>query len=420
MLPIILAIEPDGRQAARVSALAPGHIDAEIVVVSSVAAALHVLETRRPDLVLTPPLFSSREDASLAARLRALEGDQVELPILVTPLLASGDEPEVVENQGGGGLLKRLKKQKNAPAVSNGCSPALFAAQITEYLVRLVAERHDREQARRKDEWMHPRGAASAPMLGELLTMAAFDPPPIDREERAAFHTFDMPAGDEVSSTSHVADEEVVAIPGVDDPVPIETSEPEFNVEPLVHEVVAATELAPEDEFGDLESILSDEKLEAEFREEESASVADEAMAFDSRASEAAAFERDAFEPDTFETEGVTPGSIEMPPADELWAQIQTVQAAIAPIEGPELKKRRAPAVTRTPKAARTNATSAVPGKPARSSKPKKPTKPMQDEWGLYDPEQCGFAALLERLEDLTEPEADGTKEEGRSGIMRR
>jgi len=44
----------------------------------------------------------------------------------------------------------------------------------------------------------------------------------------------------------------------------------------------------------------------------------------------------------------------------------------------------------------------------------------MQDEWGLYDPEQCGFAALLERLEDLTESEAADKKEEGRSAIMRR
>jgi len=44
----------------------------------------------------------------------------------------------------------------------------------------------------------------------------------------------------------------------------------------------------------------------------------------------------------------------------------------------------------------------------------------MQDEWGLYDPEQCGFAALLERLEELTETEAAEKEGEGRSAIMRR
>jgi len=42
---------------------------------------------------------------------------------------------------------------------------------------------------------------------------------------------------------------------------------------------------------------------------------------------------------------------------------------------------------------------------PARSSRPKK-AKPIQDEWGLFDPEQCGFAALLAKLEEVTEEEA--------------
>jgi hypothetical protein len=26
--------------------------------------------------------------------------------------------------------------------------------------------------------------------------------------------------------------------------------------------------------------------------------------------------------------------------------------------------------------------------------------KPVQDEWGFFDPEQCGFAALVARLKD--------------------
>ena len=114
MLPIILAIEPDRRQAARVAALAPGHISAEIVVVDSVAAALDTLKTRRPDLVLTPPLFSTRDDATLSARLRELEDHGVELPTLVTPLLASGEEAPITDDSTSGGLLKRLRKQKSA------------------------------------------------------------------------------------------------------------------------------------------------------------------------------------------------------------------------------------------------------------------------------------------------------------------
>jgi hypothetical protein len=44
----------------------------------------------------------------------------------------------------------------------------------------------------------------------------------------------------------------------------------------------------------------------------------------------------------------------------------------------------------------------------------------MQDEWGLYDPAQCGFAALLDRLEAITQAEADERKGRDRSAIMRR
>jgi hypothetical protein len=33
----------------------------------------------------------------------------------------------------------------------------------------------------------------------------------------------------------------------------------------------------------------------------------------------------------------------------------------------------------------------------------KAPTRPIQDEWGLFDPAQCGFAALLDKLEEITE-----------------
>jgi hypothetical protein len=29
-------------------------------------------------------------------------------------------------------------------------------------------------------------------------------------------------------------------------------------------------------------------------------------------------------------------------------------------------------------------------------------SKPVQDEWGFFDPEQCGFAALLAKLDEIT------------------
>jgi hypothetical protein len=43
--------------------------------------------------------------------------------------------------------------------------------------------------------------------------------------------------------------------------------------------------------------------------------------------------------------------------------------------------------------------------RPSDAPKPvrKTPSRPIQDEWGLFDPAQCGFAALLEKLDEITE-----------------
>ena len=428
MLPIILAIEPDERQAARVAALAPGHIDAEIVVVGSVAAALDVLTTRRPDLVLTPPLFSTRDDATLTARLRELEGDGVEVPRLVTPLLASGEAPDA-DDPGRVGLLKRLKKQKAAPVASNGCSPALLAAQITEYLVRLVAERHDREQARHKDEWAGGHGSASAPMLGELLTMPAFETPPAPFDRVEAVRAFAV----EPLPIEPAAMQPAMELPQEEAgrTLALDTSErvyTQHETTVAMDDPVRETAPTPEDTFEDFTSMLQDQKLEVEFREDAPPwETFEPAVLGSARFTPAipAGFERIDFEPAalervTLDLSMVEPEASGVTAPDELWAQIPGVQPAIAPIEGPELKKRRPAAPTRTAKSPRAKLTSAVPSKSARSPRPRKPTKPMQDEWGLYDPEQCGFAALLARLEDLTQSEPAEKKDEGRSVIMRR
>ncbi len=42
-----------------------------------------------------------------------------------------------------------------------------------------------------------------------------------------------------------------------------------------------------------------------------------------------------------------------------------------------------------------------------KAVKPK--PKPVQDEWGFFDPSQCGFAALVDKLDEIT---AGGTASE--------
>jgi hypothetical protein len=46
--------------------------------------------------------------------------------------------------------------------------------------------------------------------------------------------------------------------------------------------------------------------------------------------------------------------------------------------------------------------------RPMKEQKPEaKPavqtTQPAQDEWGLYDPNRCGFAALVDKLSEVTD-----------------
>jgi hypothetical protein len=45
------------------------------------------------------------------------------------------------------------------------------------------------------------------------------------------------------------------------------------------------------------------------------------------------------------------------------------------------------------------------PNAPAATRNSKKPPRPVQDEWGFFDPDQCGFRALLARLDAIAATE---------------
>jgi hypothetical protein len=39
-------------------------------------------------------------------------------------------------------------------------------------------------------------------------------------------------------------------------------------------------------------------------------------------------------------------------------------------------------------------------------------TAPVQDEWGLFDPNKCGFSALLDKLDEMTDDDRQSTAQE--------
>lgn len=81
--------------------------------------------------------------------------------------------------------------------------------------------------------------------------------------------------------------------------------------------------------------------------------------------------------------------------------------AASGPVAPPAQKPQRPRAAeTRVQAAKPAPAPSPAPAPAAVPADPKKPrpkrTRPIEDEWGLFDPEQCGFAALLDKLDEMT------------------
>jgi hypothetical protein len=59
---IVLAIEPDRRQAAHLTAIVRQLVDAQLVLADTTEGALDAIGNRVPDLVLVPALLSPQDD----------------------------------------------------------------------------------------------------------------------------------------------------------------------------------------------------------------------------------------------------------------------------------------------------------------------------------------------------------------------
>ena len=70
-MPLILAVEPDRRQAAQLTSVIR-RVGAELVLADTTEHALDAIGSRVPDLVLVPALLSPQDDAALAGALRVI------------------------------------------------------------------------------------------------------------------------------------------------------------------------------------------------------------------------------------------------------------------------------------------------------------------------------------------------------------
>ncbi len=103
---IVLAIEPDRRQAAHLTAIVRHQVGAELVIADTTEGALDAIGNRVPDLVLVPALLSPQDDAALAAALRVIAA-AAHVRTLTIPVLASG-----VKHAPVGGMLAKWRKKR--------------------------------------------------------------------------------------------------------------------------------------------------------------------------------------------------------------------------------------------------------------------------------------------------------------------
>src|SRR5438034_4104720 len=139
-MPLILAIEPDKRQAAQLKVLVRNRVHADLVLADTTELALEAIGDRIPDLVLVPALLSPEEDGALNAALRVIAA-AAHVQTLTIPVFAASHTKTAPAKSGG--LFSKLLTGKTEGA-PEGCDPAVFGDQIAEYLAEIAANRESR------------------------------------------------------------------------------------------------------------------------------------------------------------------------------------------------------------------------------------------------------------------------------------
>jgi len=88
-VPLVLAIEPDPRQAATLRRVVKGRVRANLVVVDSKDAAIAAIGAQVPDLILVTALMPPRDEDDLTRHLKTLD-HAGHLQTLTIPVFAAG------------------------------------------------------------------------------------------------------------------------------------------------------------------------------------------------------------------------------------------------------------------------------------------------------------------------------------------
>src|SRR5215467_6606297 len=190
---LILAVEPDRRQAAHLTHIVRQRVGVELILAETTELALAQIGNRVPDLILVPALLSPTEDAALAAALRVI-ATAAHVQMLTTPLFASAAPATRAR-----GMLSAFRRAKLAKPATDGCDPAEFATQISSYLEAAAEQR----AAAQFSEPLLPVLAAAPPPAAAITAQQRYvplEPGRLYREEGTTSHEFAaLPAVEAIS-----------------------------------------------------------------------------------------------------------------------------------------------------------------------------------------------------------------------------
>jgi hypothetical protein len=341
---IILAIEPDRRRATQLTAMARAHLRAELLVAPTAAQAVEVLDGRVPDVLLTAPLLPSHEEAAMAEHLRQLGPAATHVQTLTIPLLAGGadrDRPVLSafrRDRGG----RNRNRNRTEP---EGCDPAVFAEQITEYL----------REARERREAPAPPPLRPAP----------------------------APAGDNAQGSRLAT---------------VKTGKSER----LARLLAAAVEETPDD----FQEFLLPPAPASPFAPVTDESDTSQFLADIAQAGDVAPDIRLSRSSNSFTSEDIPTYEFDTAVTDERRPLVRHD----APLEStPSAKfvtftvRDDEASVAGVTPAGNVAASIVAPRTRRRAHR----AQPVQDEWGFFDPNQCGFPALIAKLDEIAARESD-------------
>jgi CheY-like chemotaxis protein len=155
--PLVLAIEPDLRQANIVKRIVREKALADVAVVDSLDAAIEAMRTAMPDVLLLSALMSPRDEDELITHLKTLE-HAGHLQTHTIPQLASALRPE---KGAARGLLSAFRRKKEQEPAASGCDPDLFAEEIILFLKRAAEKKRELQYSDHAAPDMRPSPAGA-------------------------------------------------------------------------------------------------------------------------------------------------------------------------------------------------------------------------------------------------------------------